>query len=321
MSDLISVIIPVYNPGKHFKKCLDSITGQSYQCLEIILVDDGSTDGSAEICKRYAEKDERIVFISQKNAGVSAARNRGLEAATGAYISFIDSDDYLDLNAYELLLSELKKQAVDIVCYEYYATYADHERVHSFADKNRYGKKTRREAMREQVTGVPFLWTKFFTANLIRDLRFTVGLARGEDGEFAHKAIHRAQSVYYLDKPLLHYVQAEQSATRGKFRPSQLTFLSAYAESQSFFAKNYPELMQEVLASYIETSIMLYCDMYADSESYIREMSKTHHYFKEAYKKLDKNSLNKKRRVKFRFFALMPKAFAWVHTKRFKVAL
>lgn len=320
MPELISVVVPVYNPGKYLKKCLESLAEQTYTDLEVLLIDDGSTDGSDVICKQFAEMDGRFRYYRQENAGVSAARNRGLEMVHGKYISFVDSDDYLEIDAYQTLVSVIEAQKTDIVCFEYFATYPDHEVVHSFADKFRYGRKDRKEAMKEQVSGVPFLWTKLFSASVLHGIRFTVGLARGEDGEFAHKAIHQAQSVYYLDRPLLHYVQAEQSATRGKFRPSQLTYLPAYANNDSFFAENYPELLQEVRASFIKTTIMLYCAMYSDREPYEKEMREAFGYFKITYKKLKKKGLGRKRRIKFRFFATAPKTFAWLHSRRFHIA-
>ena len=100
---MISVIVPVYNAEKYLKKCLDSLVNQSYKDLEIILVNDGSQDGSEKICKDYEEKDSRIILINKNNGGPSSARNSGIEKANGEYLSFIDSDDYLALDFYEKL--------------------------------------------------------------------------------------------------------------------------------------------------------------------------------------------------------------------------
>ena len=101
---LISVIIPVYNTEKYLRTCLDSIVNQTHSNLQIILIDDGSTDNSGLICDEYAQKDSRIICVHQQNGGVSKARNEGLKIATGDYIHFPDSDDYLDLDTYEYLL-------------------------------------------------------------------------------------------------------------------------------------------------------------------------------------------------------------------------
>ena len=106
---MISVIIPVYNVELYIKQCLDSVINQTYTDLQIIIIDDGSTDGSKAICEEYANRDSRMVFISQENAGVSSARNKGIEQATGEWISFVDADDWLELNAYEKILDYSNK--------------------------------------------------------------------------------------------------------------------------------------------------------------------------------------------------------------------
>lgn len=105
--DKISVIIPVYNTEKYLKRCLDSIINQTFKNLEIIIVDDGSTDSSPQICDNYAESDDRIRVIHKTNGGLSSARNAGIDIATGIYISFIDSDDYIDIKYFEILYSNI----------------------------------------------------------------------------------------------------------------------------------------------------------------------------------------------------------------------
>ena len=110
---LISVIIPVYNPGKHITVCLNSIVNQSYKNLEIILVDDGSTDGSSELCDEWAKKDGRIKVIHKTNGGAASARNAGLVCSSGELIGFIDSDDFIDTDMYEAMLNDIKQNNVD----------------------------------------------------------------------------------------------------------------------------------------------------------------------------------------------------------------
>lgn len=116
MNDLISVIIPIYNVEKYLKKCIDSVLIQSYKNLQIILVDDGSTDGSSKICDEYAKLDNRILVIHKKNGGLSSARNAGLKVAAGNYITFLDSDDYVSSTAYEELYKILEKRKDRIAC-------------------------------------------------------------------------------------------------------------------------------------------------------------------------------------------------------------
>ena len=115
----ISVIVPVYKVESYLGKCLDSIIGQTYHILEIILIDDGSPDRCGEICDEYAAKDPRIHVIHQQNAGLSAARNAGLDIASGDYIMFVDSDDWVEKNTCETVLMIAQQQQADIVCYGY----------------------------------------------------------------------------------------------------------------------------------------------------------------------------------------------------------
>ena len=115
MDGVISVIVPVYNVERYLPQCLESILSQSYQQLEVILIDDGSRDHSGDICDDYAKRDDRIVVIHQKNGGAAAAKNTGLRAATGEYLSFVDSDDFLDPDVYAYMVDLLRSQNADVV--------------------------------------------------------------------------------------------------------------------------------------------------------------------------------------------------------------
>ena len=115
MNDVISIVVPIYNVEKELPKCIESIIGQTYTYLEIILVNDGSPDNCALICEEYADKDSRIILINKKNGGLSDARNAGLRKATGKYVMYVDSDDYLELTACEQLLYGMKYEDVDFV--------------------------------------------------------------------------------------------------------------------------------------------------------------------------------------------------------------
>lgn len=118
--DLISIIVPVYKVENYLSKCLDSMICQTYKNIEIILVDDGSPDNSGKICDDYAKKDSRIKVIHKENGGLSDARNAGLKIATGKYIGFVDSDDYISVEMYEKLYNQAKKEDADIACCNYY---------------------------------------------------------------------------------------------------------------------------------------------------------------------------------------------------------
>lgn len=311
---LISVIIPIYNTGKYLRPCLTSITQQTYQNLEIILVDDGSKDDSLAVCREYAKADSRIVVIAKENGGVSSARNAGIRAAHGDWFSFIDSDDYLELDAYEYLMGLIEEHHCDAVMFEYYTTYPNREVRHeSFAW--RYGLLDRKNAMRAKAEAIPFTVTKIFSRKLVENLFFDETIARGEDGLFNAYALHRADSVYFTQRALYHYVQSEESAVRGKFRPSQLTALRLIDHYMPFYSQHYPELLQGWLASMLHLLISLYYDMYADECDYKKEMQMVRARFLELYKKLDKKKLVRRNLVKFMFFRYLPKLYCLTHKK------
>lgn len=129
MTPLISVIIPVYNVEQYLRRCLDSVVAQTYQNLEIICVDDGSVDHSGKICDQYAARDARIKVIHQENQGLSAARNRGLDAAEGEYIAFVDSDDYILEDMYKKMLDKLLDYNVDLCVCQWQYEFSDGRQV------------------------------------------------------------------------------------------------------------------------------------------------------------------------------------------------
>lgn len=141
MQDKVSVIIPVYNVEKYLKECVDSVINQSYENMEIILVDDGSTDSSGKICDEYKNIDKRISVIHRKNGGLSAARNTGLDVSNGEYIYFLDSDDYLELSAISDLVSTIEEENADFVFFDGYVFYTDcepNDKVYSYSRKEKY---------------------------------------------------------------------------------------------------------------------------------------------------------------------------------------
>lgn len=312
MNPLISVIIPVYNPGKYLRRCLDSVVGQTYRNLEILLIDDGSTDGSSEVCDSYAAADSRIKCIHQKNAGVSAARNRGLEEASGDYYSFPDSDDYMEPDSYEYLVELVEKHRCDAVNYEFFGTFADHETVHLLGE-NHYGLADTKTAHRLVMDGEPFCWNKFYAAHLIRGLRFCEDIYRGEDSLFAHQALDRAKTVWFDKRPLYHYVQSEQSACRGTFRPSQLSALKLYEAYRPLYQEKYPELWQPFLVNMADLLITLYYDMWADETDYRKEQKALKTEYDQRYKEINRKRLPKTKQAKFALFRFSANMFSIVH--------
>lgn len=304
-SPLISVIIAVFNPGKYLRPCLDSIIGQTYKNLEIILVDDGSTDDSLAVCKEYAKKDSRVIVYHKENSGVSATRNQGIRLAHGEYFSFIDSDDWLEEDTYEYLMELMVKHNVDAVNHEHFVTYPDKEITHSISDEL-YGLCDRAQAIKMITYHFPFAWNKLYSKKLIENSFFNEEICRGEDTLFALQAFDKADKVWFDKKPLYHYVQSEQSAVRGKFRKSQLTAIKLIKEYDIFYSSKYPELYNKQLSSMMNLMITLYTDMCDDKEKLKREKRIVVDEFRVMYKKANHKTLTKKQRFLFTAFNLSP---------------
>ena len=314
MTPLISVIIPVYNVEKHLKKCLDSIVNQTYKNLEIILINDGSKDNSDEICREFAEKDDRIIYVSRENRGVSATRNEGIEMAHGDYFSFIDSDDYLELDTFEYLLNLIKEKDVDAVNYEHFITYPNKEEVvHRFAEEN-YGLFDRYGAQKQLVYNVAFAWNKLFSKKIIKDLKFDQTILRGEDSLFARFAFSKAEKVWFDSRPLYHYVQSEDSAVRGDFRPSQLTAVKLFEAYDELYINEFSDLMPMHIAYTENVILMLYFDMKVDKKDYKKEQAEIYNVYKKYYKQaMSCKDLSKKKKLKFLLFRISPSAFCFLH--------
>lgn len=317
MLPLVSIIIPVYNAGGYLEKCLDSIVNQTYKNLEIILINDGSKDNSAEVCRRYAEKDDKITFVSRENRGVSATRNEGIDLAHGDYYSFIDADDYLELDTYEYLLNIVSEYGVDAVNYEHFITFPEKENVHKLSNDN-YGLFDREGAQRQLVYNVAFAWNKLFSREIIKDLKFDETILRGEDSLFARFAFANAKKVWFDSRPLLHYVQSENSAVRGSFRPSQLTAVKLFDAYKDLYTKDFPELMPMHIANMENLMIMIYYDMWADKIDYRQSQKEIFITFKKYYKQaVSCDDLSKKQKIKFLLFRISPYIFCLLHKLKF----
>ena len=318
----ISVIIPIYNTGIHLRKCLDSIVNQTYSNLDIILVDDGSTDGSGAVCDEYAAKDNRVTVIHQQNGGVSKARNAGIEIATGNYYNFPDSDDYLELDSYEYLLKLIEEHHCDAVNYEYYITYPNQEKQHMLSDEW-YGLFDAEGAHNVMWNGEPFACNKLYSAKLVTGhdlsgttketspLKFREDIFRGEDSFFAHAALERAERVWFDKRPLYHYVQSEQSACRGHFRVNQLSAMKLYDAYQELFKGKYNDMLKKLPTWQCSLCITLYYDMWRDERPFNEERQMVFEHFCKMYSMATIISL--KAKIKMCLFRISPKLFCLFH--------
>lgn len=224
---LISVIVPVYKVEKYLPSCIDSLTAQTHENLEIILVDDGSPDICGEICDKYAEKDSRIKVIHKENGGVSSARNAGLDAAQGEYIGFVDSDDTVAPTMYEELYAELLKTNSDVsVCkLRRVQTKAQSEAAPGSENIVRT-EYTREEIIAEMIMVRTFsgsLCNKLFKAELVKNVRLDEKIYAAEDLLFAVEAMLKAKKACYFSRELYNYFTREGSATQISFSEKHIT--------------------------------------------------------------------------------------------------
>ncbi len=223
--EVISIIVPIYNVEKYLKRCLESLLAQSYPALEIILINDGSKDGSLEICYEYAKRNSHIKVIDKKNEGVSIARNRGIEAATGQYIGFIDPDDWVEPNAYEALYHHIKKWAAPLCLCNYYkdTKKKSSAKCFNFKDEVLKDKEIITKLVNDMV-GMPDLlpkyicvmgcvWRGLFKTEFIKQhqLRFEPGVSIMEDLVFMVQALLKCSTVAIDQGVRYHYVQNPNS--------------------------------------------------------------------------------------------------------------
>ncbi len=238
---LISIIIPVYQDEANIEKCLLSVMNQTYTNLQIIVVDDGSTDDSSRIVDSFAEKDCRISTIHQKRMGSAAARNRGIEAAKGDFIGFVDSDDYIDLKMYEYLYS-LMTNDVDIVECEFAKVFNDNY-VFDCENPSFYRMNTT-EAMAEHITDRCFkqiVWNKLYRRSVIGDERFIVGKPL-EDERFTYKVIAKAKKLIHSNKICYAYRQRSDSIIHSLSVQERIEGLNARIERHEYIRNNFKSL-------------------------------------------------------------------------------
>ncbi len=253
-NDLISIIIPIYNVEKYLKECLDSILGQTYKNLEIILVDDGSPDNCGNICDEYLKKDSRIKVIHKTNGGLSDARNHGINIATGEYICFVDSDDYIDKYYIEKLYMTIKKEGVKLA--QCNILRVDDEK--NILKKIGYEKKvvkSGKNIIKEQygvhVIENTVVWNKMYAIELFKDIRFPVGKIH-EDEFTTYKILYNLDKVAIIDDYLYYYRENDDSIMKQKFNIRNLDRLDAYKDKMYFFQKRETDIFIKALIRYIE---------------------------------------------------------------------
>lgn len=268
--ELVSIIIPIYNVENYLERCISSVAAQSYQNLEILLVDDGSTDRSGRICDQWAERDPRVRVIHQPNGGVSAARNAGLQAAIGTWIIQVDSDDHIAPYAVEKLMRSAQTTGADMVICDFVK---GSDEAFCFTENA--------DAMVETADGISVIhriydgdhnalrygvpWCKMGRRQLYDGIRYPDGKIF-EDIYTTHKLLFRCARIAVLDAPLFYYFQRPGSIMNASFSMKKLDYLQALVERVEFFAAHglgelernaYDELLHSLIWEYSRTRDLL----------------------------------------------------------------
>lgn len=230
MDDLISVIVPVYNVDIYLEKSLLSLLNQTYKNLQIILIDDGSTDDSARICDHYKRIDKRIEVFHLKNQGVSNARNLGLDYAKGKYIYFFDSDDTLEPEALRVLYDELQNNDIDLVECSYFKVYSNQKKAVIHPEIKIKSKEAIRDLLLWRGCLTSFCWDKLYIKDKIGTLRFDTSLKIGEDDLFVFEYLLKCDNVIVIERPLYNYLIRENSAIGSVYTSGKIDSVRAAAK-------------------------------------------------------------------------------------------
>lgn len=240
----VSVIVPVYNVEKYIKKCIDSILSQTFGDIQVILVDDGSTDNSGSVCEQY-KSDSRIEVIHKSNGGLSDARNAGMKYVMGDYVLFIDSDDYIDKEMVEILYRNAIEYDVDFSACGIYNEYKD--RVVPQCEKMEEFKCSSEEAfgyilVGEKIPGT--ICNKLIKREIAEKLLFPVGKLY-EDAFYTIDLMQNVKSVYVTTKPMYYYVHRSNSITTERYKKSSMDFIEAFEQTKEVVESKFPDSIKE----------------------------------------------------------------------------
>ena len=252
MLPLISIIVPFHNVEKYLERSLDSIVGQTYENLEIILVNDGSTDNSLEICERYAKYDDRIKIVNIEHGGVSAARNAGLDAVTGEYIGFVDSDDYIVEDMYMELYNALNQNNCDMATCNFYRVYGDDYLVDYNSPEEVVILNTKeavKSVLLEKEMKV-YLWTRLCSKKVFDNIRFPEGRDY-EDADVSIKVLENVDSIIFLNKFFYYYINRDDSIDNNYDKKNVKDSMEIGYLRYKYVKENYSDLLLYNVASMI----------------------------------------------------------------------
>ena len=245
-----SIIVPVYNSAATLQKCLDSILNQTFENYEVILINDGSTDASWNICQQYKSKDERFIILNQENSGPSQARNCGLEIANGDWICFVDSDDWISPKMYEIMLKHLKEKNADICACGIMTVYPDRKcpmNIQSVIG----GAEKIFSLLYDDAAYPVSAWNKLYKRDCWKELRFPLGKIC-EDAFTTYKLIDKANLIVQITDPLYFYRIRKDSIMTATFSHNRMDEEEAWRCNYEFISEHYPLLANKAFDFYLQ---------------------------------------------------------------------
>ena len=308
----ISIIIPVYNTVNYLKRCLESVVSQTYQNMEIICVDDGSTDGSERIVDEFAAKDNRIIAIHQKNQGESNARNSGLRAANGDYIGFMDCDDWIEPDMYECLANALEDEDADMAIAGFWQEFEDTDRPRITVRNEKLveprvfdGKQLLRYLYERDVyRAFAYMWDKLYKREIIYHesgelILFDESMRLGGDVLYLGQCALNTNRAVYVDKVFYHYLQRTNSGFHTPDLARKQDHIRAYKILKNEFEKNNVE---PLVIDYIKRILAYNCSITAElaygqkNQNVLKECQELMREYEKEYRMLNKD---KQERIKW----------------------
>lgn len=242
---LVSIIVPIYKVEAYLERCIQSIINQTWKDFELILVDDGSPDGCPGICDRWEQKDERIKVIHKENGGLSDARNIGLKYATGEYIAFVDSDDWIAEDYLELLIAAMEHNECDIVECGIIRTKGENDakslKLGEYSISSIFQTEQALVQLINDACFHQYVWNKLYKRNIIKDIWFEKGKTN-EDEFWTYQAFGNAKLIGKIENPLYYYFQRSSSIMGEGYSLKRLDALEAKANRQIYIEKKYPKI-------------------------------------------------------------------------------
>jgi len=319
----ISIIALVYNLEKYTPLCIESVLNQSFRDFELILVNDGSTDNSGFICDEYAKKDRRVKVVHKSNAGVAAARNTGIEYASGNYIAFIDCDDYFHERMIEVLYEQIVSTKADIVMCDYFPTEEGKEKQSKkelpIYSSISYTNKQILHGLYEENHTCVVPWNKLYKREIFDDIKYPSGYLY--DDEFtAHRILYKSQKTVYIPLPLYFYVIRRGSITHSPMTERKFDKILALRDRVEFFKeKKLSDLENKALVDFTDYFFWYYLQSQIELPNANKRRNEIKKHFNNLFFRIIKNpQINFKQMIVFSIFRFSPSIYKYLITNRRK---